>query len=96
MILQPSYSTSFFESAARYLYTLCFALAISACAQDSDTGSHNTAPETNNATPLSLTQWLDEQYEQELQFSPIELTFLGRKERNDELDAFTYLSLIHI
>lgn len=90
MILQPSYSTSFFESAARYLYTLCFALAISACAQDSDTGSQNTAPETNSATPLSLTQWLDEQYEQELQFSPIELTFLGRKERNDELDAFTY------
>jgi uncharacterized protein (DUF885 family) len=25
-----------------------------------------------------------------LQFSPIELTFLGRKESNDELDAFTY------
>ena len=37
-----------------------------------------------------LNLWLDEQYETELQFSPIELTFLGRNERNDEIDAFTY------
>ena len=33
--------------------------------------------------------WLDEQYEAELQFSPIRMTFLGRKDRYDELGDFS-------
>ncbi len=64
------------------LCALILIIALGACSQGSD-----GAGEDQRQT---LTQWLDEQYEQELQFSPIELTFLGRKERNDELDAFTY------
>lgn len=47
-------------------------------------------PNANAEQPQSLTQWFDEQYEQELQLSPIGLTFLGRKERNDEIDDLTY------
>lgn len=37
-----------------------------------------------------LNAWFDEKYEEELQFSPIQLTFLGRKDRNDQIDSFTY------
>ncbi|MFO7324910.1 MAG: DUF885 domain-containing protein [Pseudomonadota bacterium] len=33
-----------------------------------------------------LNAWLDAQYEEELRFSPMQLTFLGRKELNDQLD----------
>ncbi|HCG70960.1 MAG TPA: hypothetical protein DE147_10885, partial [Gammaproteobacteria bacterium] len=47
-------------------------------------------PDASAEQSQSLTQWLDEQYEQELQLSPIGLTFLGRKDRNDEIDELTY------
>lgn len=33
-----------------------------------------------------LNAWFDERYEEQLQRSPIQLTFLGRKERYDEID----------
>lgn len=36
--------------------------------------------------------WLDTKYEEELQFSPIGLTFLGRKDKYQEIDSFTYES----
>ena len=68
---------------------LALAIALAACSQDTDTTSADNASVKTAQTTVTLTQWLDEQYETELQFSPIELTFLGRKERNDELDAFT-------
>ncbi len=41
-----------------------------------------------------LNAWFDAQYEEELQFSPVQLTFLGRKERNDEIDSFTLESMM--
>jgi len=36
-----------------------------------------------------LNAWFDAKYEEELGFSPMELTFLGRKARNDQLDDFS-------
>ena len=33
-----------------------------------------------------LNAWFEEKYEEELQFSPIGMTFLGRKDRYDEID----------
>ena len=36
-----------------------------------------------------LNAWFDAKYEEELQFSPIGLTFLGRKDKNDQIDCFT-------
>src|SRR3546814_6289297 len=33
-----------------------------------------------------LNAWFDEKYEEQLQFSPIQLTFLGRKELYDQID----------
>ena len=68
---------------------LTLAVALAACSQGPDKTSADNTSVKSAQNALTLTQWLDEQYETELQFSPIELTFLGRKERNDELDAFT-------
>ena len=38
------------------------------------------------APAMTLNDWFDARYEEELQFSPISLTYMGRKDRNDELD----------
>ena len=48
--------------------------------------SEKTAEE--NAA-LSLTEWLDAEYEEQLLRSPMNLTYLGRDERKDEFDEFT-------
>lgn len=46
------------------------------------------APEQTESERLRA--WLDAQYEEQLQFSPIQLTQLGRKERYGDLDLTTY------
>ena len=38
------------------------------------------------ADSARLNAWFEEQYEEQLQFSPIRMTFLGRKERYDQVD----------
>ena len=43
---------------------------------------------------MNIDDWFDERYEEELQFSPIELSFLGRKEQNDRLDSMTFESFV--
>ena len=40
-------------------------------------------------TSQQLTTWLDGEYEKELLFSPMTLTYLGRKELNDQIDDLT-------
>lgn len=47
------------------------------------------ADEAAETASQQLTTWLDEQYEQELLFSPLTLTSLGRKELNDQIDDLT-------
>lgn len=39
---------------------------------------------------VALNAWFDTKYEESLQFSPIQMSFLGRKDMNDEIDCFTY------
>ena len=75
----------------RSFTALALVLALGACAP-------NPAP-IAEATPISaeeqaalserLNAWFDEKYEEQLQFSPIQLTFQGRKDRNDEFDCAT-------
>lgn len=36
-----------------------------------------------------LNKWFEAKYEEQLQLSPLQLTFLGRKEKNDQIDEMT-------
>jgi len=51
------------------------------------------SPIVDKALSISETQrlndWFEQRYEEELAFSPIELTFLGRKEHYDKIDDFS-------
>ena len=51
-------------------------------------GGDSVAQEAQNESQR-LNSWFDAKYEELLQLSPIQLTFLGRKERNNELDDFS-------
>ncbi|MEO0712755.1 MAG: DUF885 domain-containing protein [Pseudomonadota bacterium] len=78
-------------------------LALGACSQMGTTPDDAVIAEPAVETPVTsaepeMTQaelsetinaWFDEQYEEELQFSPIGLTFLGRKEQYDTLGEFS-------
>lgn len=62
--------------------------AIVACSSTNMSMSDMAFWQSKKEQPESLTAWLDEQYEMELQFSPIQLTFLGRKDQNNSLGEF--------
>lgn len=72
------------------LVALGLVFTLGACSSESTSTPAPAATQATNVNSQSLTQWLDSQYEEELQFSPIQLTFLGRKERNNEIDEFTF------
>lgn len=69
------------------------AALLSACDSPKQAATTDTpAQQTQAATQapeqetLRLNKWLDEQYEEQLQFSPIQLSFLGRKDKYDQID----------
>ena len=69
------------------LLTIILVALLGGCENASNTNpSQAETPQAN----LSLNQWFDARYEEELQFSPVQLSFLGRKERNNELGSFSY------
>lgn len=43
---------------------------------------------------LTINDWFDLKYEEELQQSPVSMAFQGRKDRNNEIDAFTYAAFL--
>ena len=71
---------------------LSLVLLVPACSQQptGDTTAATTpaaaTPEQVKAESARLNAWFDAQYEQQLQFSPIQLSFQGRKELNDQID----------
>ena len=77
------------------------AFSLAACSSLPVETTPNTAPESNDVAEVveaaetpeemsaRLNAWFDEQYEAELQYSPIALSFQGRKDKNDEIDCFT-------
>ena len=67
-----TYATGAYSKA---LIAFSLAFVLGACSPES--ASTNTATQTPSANTQSLTQWLDEKYEEELQFSPIQMTFLA-------------------
>ncbi len=66
------------------------AAAVGAVAISGFLGGCTKNSEDAATDPATLNQWLDAQYEEELMLSPINLTFQGRKERNDELNSASY------
>ena len=48
------------------------------------------SPKVTDQPKMSINDWFDARYEEELQFSPISLSYMGRKDRNDELGDFSY------
>lgn len=76
------------------------ALILAACGEtpatnQTDANGVETEAEAASETPDEadieaeterLNAWFDEKYEEQIMMSPIRLTFLGRKERNDEID----------
>ncbi|MGY0799956.1 DUF885 domain-containing protein [Lysobacter sp. A286] len=68
---------------------LTLALCV-ACSPGAPTAA--TTPETTSAqagaatTDARLNEWFEQKYEEQLQFSPIRMAFLGRKDRYSELD----------
>jgi uncharacterized protein (DUF885 family) len=47
------------------------------------------ATETAASESERLSSWFEERYEEQLQFSPTQLTIIGRKDRYDEIDDFS-------
>ncbi len=81
----------------KLLIALSASLALSACEKSTETQStqitagtdSQSTSESSDTSGRQLTAWLDEQYEEELSFSPILLAFQGRKEQNDKIDDFS-------
>jgi uncharacterized protein (DUF885 family) len=75
---------------------IALALVLSACAtKPAPAESLDAAPvaeapaETQAELSARLNTWFDAKYEEQLQFSPMGLTFLGRKDKNDQIDCMT-------
>jgi len=67
--------------------TLALALALAACSpQPGADSAQPAATQQAESESARLNAWFERQYEELLQFSPTQLTFLGRKELNDQVD----------
>lgn len=75
----------------RFALACLLGLTVAACAPAPGAAPAGAAPETLEDAALSarLNAWFDQQYEAQLLDSPIQLTFQGRKERNDEIDCLS-------
>ena len=71
---------------------------LTACQPNSSTAEKETTTELKQAASVvakaqteseRLNQWFAVKYEEELQMSPMMLTFLGRKEKYDQVDDMT-------
>ncbi len=64
---------------------------------DTTSNSNSTVPaqaasaevDTQQSASARLNQWFEQKYEQQLQQSPLQMTFLGRKDKYDQIDDVT-------
>ena len=76
----------------RVLVVSALSLALLAACASAPPSSLETAPATTTAQAAATSEdarinaWFERKYEEQLQFSPIQMTFLGRKDRYSELD----------
>ena len=74
-------------------FSFVLMMFLSACGKP-ESGMPATGAESPGATAVEASQseserlnaWFEERYEEQLQFSPSQLTFIGRKDRYDEFD----------
>jgi uncharacterized protein (DUF885 family) len=81
------------------LTAIAAVLALAACGPATNSGdtTPGTKPavtaEVAQAETARLNEWFETKYEEELQFSPIQMTFLGRDELQDQIDDFSIESI---
>lgn len=81
------------------LIVCAIALALAACDRSAaPEAGRSAAPATASAADITaetarLNQWFEKEYEEQLQFSPIQLTFQGRKDLYGQLDDFSEKAL---
>jgi len=72
---------------------LALALALAACGKSAETptppAAHELTADQKAGISKELNAWFDAKYEETLQESPISMTFLGRKDLNDQIDCFS-------
>lgn len=71
---------------------LALALAVTACGKPATPAAPAATEMTADQKAeisKALNDWFDVKYEETLQRSPVMLTFLGRKDKNDQIDCFT-------
>lgn len=78
----------------RFVIALMASTALAACEPANNTSNQAPTMEAVSADIVTaetarLNEWFEGQFETELSFSPITLTFLGRKTDNDKLDDFS-------
>jgi len=71
---------------------LALIATLAACTPNPTTEALNKPSPAEKAAAVSaqLNAWFDAKYEEQLQLSPIQMTFLGRKDKNDQVDCFTF------
>lgn len=75
-----------FPKIGRLAAVLTVASVLTAC-QNPDSGAQQAGTAASpDAETARLNTWLDERFEEQLQFSPMTLTMLGRKDRYDAID----------
>ena len=73
----------------RLFWALALAALLAGCQGNDATPEQAAAAASPEEETARLNAWLDERYEEELQFSPMGLTILGRKDRYDEINDFS-------
>ena len=65
---------------------LAMAVMLTACQKPDSAAEQDSAVASPDAETARLNVWLDERYEEKLQFSPMSLTVIGRKDQYDAID----------
>lgn len=71
------------------LLLLVTACMLGACGQSSDVQDSMSDSEESDAESQRLNAWFETKFEEQLQFSPLQLTALGRKDAYDQIDDFS-------
>ena len=73
----------------RLVAVLTMAAVLTACQNPDSAAPQASATASPDAETARLNAWLDERFEEQLQFSPMSLTMLGRKDQYDAIDDYS-------